>query len=208
MELNTDRSQFERGVLTLRSVQSSDAPALNALIESLSRLEKQWRFHGAVNGVSEHTLRRLTSVDYARHVAYVVHAHGAHGVTLIADGRFAVDESTGQAEAAMIVAPGWRRRGVGRLLLGALTRAALHAGMNSLHGAVVVENTPMQHLLRQSGFQRVSRPHAAGAILYEAALVASQMNCANTRDRRVSHAVPAWIPRPWTVRQSPRGLEI
>ncbi|MFM2399956.1 MAG: hypothetical protein RL341_2113 [Pseudomonadota bacterium] len=209
MQLSTHQKPVSPVVFTLRSVQPCDAQALDALIESLSNAERRWRFHGAVNGLSAQTLKRLTCVDSAQHVAYVVHAHDERGAILIADGRFALDDDSGRAEMALMVSPAWRGRGIGRLVLSALMRAASQAGVRVLHGTVLLENVAMQRLLSCSGFQRVSRVHTFGARSYESVLVPDPIAPrTHTGDRRVSRSLPAWIASPWTVRQSTRGLEV
>jgi GNAT superfamily N-acetyltransferase len=209
MQPNTHQKPAGLVSFTLRSVQPGDASALSALIESLSGAERRWRFHGTMNGVCKQTLKRLTCVDCAQHVAYVVHAQDERGAALIADGRFALDETSGRSEIALMVSPAWRRRGIGRLLTNALMRAASQMSLRALHGTVMLENIAMQRLLYYGGFECESRAHVAGLLRYVATLspgLVTLQRCAN--DRRISQRMPALISSPWTVRQSLRGLEV
>ncbi|MGL4575405.1 MAG: GNAT family N-acetyltransferase [Burkholderiaceae bacterium] len=209
MQPSTHQKAISTVSFTLRTVQPGDADALSALIESLSGEERRWRFHGTMNGVCKQTLKRLTCVDSVEHVAYVVHAQGECGTALIADGRFALDDHSGRSEIALMVAPQWRRRGIGRLLTNALMRAASQISVRALHGTVMLENIAMQQLLYYSGFECESRAHVAGLLRYAATLspeLITLQPCAS--DRRVSRRVPTLISSPWTVRRSLRGLEV
>jgi ribosomal protein S18 acetylase RimI-like enzyme len=52
---------------------------------------------------------------------------------------------------AVTVVDDWQGRGLGRLLLDALVLEALENGITRLEGDVLVENRPMQELLRREG---------------------------------------------------------
>jgi protein lysine acetyltransferase len=52
---------------------------------------------------------------------------------------------------AVTVVDDWQGRGLGRVLLDALVMEALENGITRLEGDVLVENRPMQELLRRAG---------------------------------------------------------
>jgi GNAT superfamily N-acetyltransferase len=138
--------------LTLRPVNEHDAPALNALIGGLSEPDRRARFHGAVSGVSEFRLERMTRVDSCRELALVASVRGRFGDALIADARCVIDATGHDAEFALMVATAWRGRGIGALVLDALRRAASQRGLRWLYGSVLADNTAMLALVRRCGF--------------------------------------------------------
>lgn len=143
--------------MTLRALRPADAPALNDLIDELSATDRRRRFHGAVNGVSTAWLNRLTSVDPAREIALVVTARRHGREHLVADVRGVVDMTGQDAEFALVVAAGWRRRGIGQRALHGLAEAAAARGLQWLYGTVLSDNLPMLALVRRCGF--LGTPH-------------------------------------------------
>jgi acetyl coenzyme A synthetase (ADP forming)-like protein len=61
----------------------------------------------------------------------------------------------GKAEAAVVVADDYQRKGLGTILLGQLTQAAIAAGISVLEGEVAPENARMLQVLRELGFPTV-----------------------------------------------------
>lgn len=143
--------------LTLRALRASDAPALNELIDELPTTDRRRRFHGAVNEASVAWLSRLASVDPARELAFVVTTQRRGREQLVADARCVVDATGQDAEFAMMVAAGWRRRGIGQRALLGLADAAAQRGLQWLYASVLADDLPMLALLRRSGF--LGSPH-------------------------------------------------
>jgi acetyltransferase len=138
--------------LLLRAVRSHDADALNALIEGLSPLDRRWRFHGAVTGVTRTRLEHMTRVNPGRELALVVTTTAVAGETLVADARCVTDATGHDAEFALMVARTWRRRGIGEHALAALQCLAAQRGLRWLYGSVRADNAPMLALVRRRGF--------------------------------------------------------
>jgi len=154
--------------LHLRPARLQDAPALGRLIEGLTRRDLRWRFHGAVNGVPPERLARMACADPTRELALVVATSDPVGEHLVADVRCAVDGTGRCAEFALMVAIGWRRRGIGRRALLALQRTAAQRGLRWLYGSVRADNLPMLGLLRGCGFACTPDHHEPGLISTEA----------------------------------------
>lgn len=150
--------------LQFRPARASDAPALLALVEHLSRIERHWRFHGAVNGLAPSAALRWASPG-ADAVALVVDAPSGDG--LIAEARWTVDASGSAAEAALSVDGGWRHRGLGRRGLAALLQAAAERGLRWLYGQVLADNRPMLQLVRRSGGRCHPRRDDARVVIVE-----------------------------------------
>lgn len=143
--------------LTLRAWRASDAPALAELIDELPTADRRQRFHGAVHPQAVPWLMRLTSTDAPRELGIVVTARRRGVDHLVADARCVVDRAGQDAEFSLVVAAGWRRRGIGqRALLGLADSAAQH-GLQWLYASVPTDNLGMLALLRRSGF--LGTPH-------------------------------------------------
>ena len=140
-------------LLSIRPVQPHDAPQLEALISSLDTRDRRWRFHGAANGVTPQRLRNMVTPCAPQQLALVATAHLPRGDALVADVRCAQDETGRAAEFGLMVAPGWRRLGVGQHAMAALQVAAARLGMSWLYGSVRADNLPMLALMRHCGFQ-------------------------------------------------------
>jgi RimJ/RimL family protein N-acetyltransferase len=138
--------------LTMRWVRASDLSGLDALIKSMEPRDRRWRFHGAVNALSAQRLRAMTTPTLAEQLALVVVAHGPVGDTLIADARCVIDSSGDSAECGLMVAPAWRRLGIGARATQALREVAASAGLRWLYGSVMADNQPMLALVQRCGF--------------------------------------------------------
>jgi len=104
--------------------------------------------------VRESTLREFTITDHRTHVALVAepwNAAAGQVMNLIAEARYIRVGDFDSAELALVVADGWRRVGLGTLLVSALLRHARYAGLRCLCGDALAENTAIQGLLRSFG---------------------------------------------------------
>ena len=174
-----------------------DAPALSELIHGLSHQDRRWRFHGAANGVTPDRLRGMTCVEPKRHLALVVIAHLPGHDELVADARFAVDDTGQGAEFAVMVATAWRRLYVGESAMLALQRAAAESGLRWLHGSVLVDNTPMLALMRRCGFLITPNRGDDAMVAVEArvdrAWRVGTAKPSSTASRGSSGSMPRWL---------------
>jgi acetyltransferase len=136
---------------SLRPVRQDDGTALEAMLLRQSPQSRYFRFHSAVNGLTRQALARMTRIADAQQLALVLVTESPDGPRLIAEARFASDDGV-SAEIALMVDEAWHRQGLGRRALAALTDAAVDAGMQSLHGRVLQDNTSMLALARQAGW--------------------------------------------------------
>ena len=142
--------------LTLRSVSADDAGLLQNFFAGLSANSRRCRFHGAVNGISAVHARRLSQVDAEREVAFVV-ATPSHAA-VVAEARYSTT-CLGGAEFAITVADGWTGQGLARKLMALLIANARSAGLRTLWGDVLADNTRMLDLMHASGFALRRHPH-------------------------------------------------
>jgi RimJ/RimL family protein N-acetyltransferase len=164
MQLTQHWTGHDGTALTLRPVRADDASRLDVLIRSLAPRDRRWRFHGAVNALTPERLRVMTTSAPAQQLALVVVAHAPGRETLIADARCAVDATGEAAEFGVMVAPAWRRLGLGARATLALRDAAAEAGLRWLHGAVLADNAPMLALVQRCGFLCTPNRRDAGLV--------------------------------------------
>lgn len=150
--------------LTLRPARAEDHDRLDALIRSLAPRDRRWRFHGAVNALAPERLRAMVTPAPAQQIALVVVAHGPGRDALIADVRCGFDASGEAAEFGLMVAPAWRRLGLGARATLALRDAAADAGLRWLHGSVLADNAPMLALVQRCGFLCTPNRRDAGLV--------------------------------------------
>jgi acetyltransferase len=149
--------------LLLRPLRIQDAPALGALFEGLSPEDRRRRFHHAAREFPRSWLDTLAGVDQREHVALATVAARSEAGPLIAEARWVIDTSRDAAEFALVVAPAWRRHGVGTRCVRALLHAASRRGLARIYGTVLAHNAPMLALMRHCGFQ--SRPKSGDPTL-------------------------------------------
>lgn len=138
--------------VVLRPLLRRDAPALGRFLRAgLSGPSRLLRFHGAVNHLSDDTLRALTTQTAGRHVALTAEARTDDGLpVLLAEARYVI-EGAGAAEFAVSVADAWRRLGLGAALLRRLAAHARACGVTLLYGAVLPDNAAMLGLAQALG---------------------------------------------------------
>ena len=138
----------------IRPICRTDLHALKAFFEALSPETLRLRFLFPLREVPESTLREFTLTGDGTHVALVAEPQSgaADDITdLIAEARYIRVGDSDSAELALVVADGWRRVGLGTLLMRALLQQARHAGVRRLCGDALAENTAIQGLVRWFG---------------------------------------------------------
>jgi RimJ/RimL family protein N-acetyltransferase len=139
--------------VTVRAIRRDDSGAILEGFESLDREAIYRRFFSPKKELSDDELKQLTNVDFSRVVALVVTTKTGQGETLIAGGRYALEdpESSQAAELAFLTDGNYRGRGIAGLLLQHLIRLAQHAGVSRLEADVLADNHPMLGVFRRSG---------------------------------------------------------
>ena len=145
----------------IRQTSTADLDALRAFFAALSPETLRLRFLFPLREVPESTLREFTMTDDRTRVALVAEPWNAatdQRPKLIAEARYIRIGASDSAELALVVADGWRRVGLGTLLMRALLRHARNAALRSLCGDALTENTAIQGLLRSFGARISSYP--------------------------------------------------
>jgi GNAT superfamily N-acetyltransferase len=157
----------------IRPAGPADRALLAEGFERLSPESRYRRFFAPVRVLSDRMLDQLTSIDYVDHFAWGALVRLPDGSCVGAGvSRYVRLADPTAADAAVTVVDDWQGRGLGRILLDALVLEALENGITRFEGDVLVENRPMQELLRRTGAR--FRPEGSGALRFSIDLPARQ----------------------------------
>ena len=132
----------------IRPILPSDAPELAEAIKTADPDTLRRRFLGGPPPVTPALLAHLTVVDYVRRFALVaIDAVTGRGVALA---RYE-PAGEGVAEIAVVVRPGWRRAGLGTVLIRCLAKAAAERGIHTFSASYLAENAPVAALVEDAG---------------------------------------------------------
>lgn len=151
----------------LRLLKPADRDKLAEAITRLSPESRYLRFLSATTQLSPDALRYLTELDNENHLAIVATTATAReddeeGLGIA---RFVrADPKSTSAEAAVTVADAYHGRGLGKLLLAALTLAARERGIERFTAEILKENGPILALLGQLGANVQEREE--GGVVY------------------------------------------
>jgi len=125
----------------LRRTDPADSAAIREFVSGLSQRTQRLRFFACVAPPSTGLLRALCGTAGRADVLFVTDSEG----TVIAHGMAADEVARGgvQSSIGLVVADGWQRRGLGTLVLRALTARAARRGVTSLVLEVLPDNQVM-----------------------------------------------------------------
>jgi acetyltransferase len=138
--------------VTVRPIRPEDEPLILALHASHSEHTLRMRFFGLVKTLSRDSLIRLCHLDYDREMALTAVLQENGQPRLLGVARYYLHPETGVAEFAVVVSDAYQRQGLGRHLMQRLIDIARERGVRRLVGQVLIENTPMLHLMHSLGF--------------------------------------------------------
>ena len=135
-------------VAQLRPILEADADRFIEFYARVSDESKYFRFFAPYPTLSDKDVKRFTTVDHDRRVAFVVTIHAS----IIGVGRYdAVSQD--EAEVAFLVEDAQQGRGVGQLLLEHLAQAGRERGIRRFIADVLPTNSRMQQIFREMGYQ-------------------------------------------------------
>ncbi|MCW2830298.1 MAG: family N-acetyltransferase [Aeromicrobium sp.] len=135
-------------VAQLRPILEADADRFVEFYSRVSEQSKYFRFFAPYPTLSPKDVKRFTTVDHDRRVAFVVTMHEE----IIGVGRYdAVADD--EAEVAFLVEDAHQGRGVGQLLLEHLAQAGRERGIRRFVADVLPSNSRMQQIFREMGYQ-------------------------------------------------------
>lgn len=135
----------------IRPVLPTDRGKLADAQPGFSRESHYRRFFSAPP-LSNKVIEYLIDVDYVDHFAWAVLAGVEPGEPGVASARYIRERDAPDiAEVAFAVIDDYQGRGLGTLLLGALTVAARENGIRRFRARVLSDNAPMRAVLRRAG---------------------------------------------------------
>jgi MFS family permease len=135
----------------VRSVEPSDAGAIQAFVRGLSSDARRRRFFSAIRELHPERLERLVRPD-ARRAGTFVALSGSEAPEVVAIAEYALQPNASGWDIAVVVADAWQRQGLGERLIGHLLDQAAAAGITRVEGDILRDNRPMIRLARRSGF--------------------------------------------------------
>jgi RimJ/RimL family protein N-acetyltransferase len=144
--------------ILVRPIRPDDKRMLEEGLRHLSDESVQRRFLTLKRSFSRSELRYLTEVNGRDHVALVAEYPGDAVRRLIAVARFVRDaDDPAAAEAAIVVADDWQRRGVGTELAEQLAEEARRNGIRRFTATMASDNLAARRLMRRMTSRLESR---------------------------------------------------
>ncbi|MFC4126753.1 bifunctional acetate--CoA ligase family protein/GNAT family N-acetyltransferase [Nocardia rhizosphaerae] len=148
---NADVLAADGGVVRVRPIMPTDAPALAAFHAGLSERTRYLRYFGPYPQISAKDMYRTTHVDHRDRVGLVA----LLGDAIIGVARYELLTRPGPraAEVAFVVADEHQGRGLGSVLLEHLAGAAAENAVVAFVAEVLAENEAMITVFREAGYQ-------------------------------------------------------
>jgi GNAT superfamily N-acetyltransferase len=155
----TDVVLKDRSHVVIRPLGPGDKAGLAEGFERLSETSRYRRFMSPTVRLTAQQLAYLTELDHHDHEALVaIDPSSRDGVGVARYVRSREDPE--QAEAAVVVADDWQRRGVGTALLRHLAAHAREHGIERFTGFILSDNRAIRELLE--GVGQLEQRHAGG----------------------------------------------
>lgn len=179
--------------VSVRPIRPSDKDALRGAFDRLGPRSRYQRFFTPTSRLTDEMLRYLTEVDAENHVALVAVKDSLDmkdDVGLAVARFIRLPGHPEVAEVAITVVDDMQGKGLGKLLLRALSREARARGIRTFRGEVLASNAAMQGLLRSAGAHVVA---VDGEVLsFDVPVGEDEADDAQPL-RRILRTVAAWI---------------
>jgi len=150
--------------ILIRPIRADDKHFLEEGLRRLSQASIQRRFLTAKPRFTASELRHLTEVDGWDHVALVAESPTQPARRLLGVARYVRDPHDPEsAEAAIVVADDFQRRGLGSLLADALGQRARMRGVRRFTATMASDNLPAQRLFEKLT-RHMERHHAGQGV--------------------------------------------
>ncbi|MBF0401286.1 MAG: GNAT family N-acetyltransferase [Magnetococcales bacterium] len=156
-ELRTSLLLESGQLITFRSSRPTDWKAVKKMLYSLSEGSVYRRFMSHVKRFPLNRLKNFTFIDQRRDVVVVGVLSDGQNEQVIAMGGYNVGGTANWAEIAFLVQDKWQGQGIGTFMMQHLASVARSAGLAGLTAETLVDNLPMQGVLKKCGFAVQSR---------------------------------------------------
>jgi acetyltransferase len=133
----------------VRRVDAGDEPRVQAFVAGLSWQSREARFFAPIRELSPSHLRAILSAPGLSLAAF----DAGENIVALAQYALATDGRPDEAEFAVVVAEGWRNRGLAEALLGLLKHDAERRGTRHLIGVTQPHNRAMRGLAGKVGLR-------------------------------------------------------
>lgn len=140
--------------VTVRAIRPEDKGLIAAAFKELEESTIYMRFFVPKKDITERELKKVTEVDFSRHVALVTCIQEGGRERIIGDGRYiAADESDppSSAEIAFVIEEDYEGLGLGSILLRHLVLIGREQGISRFEAEVLPSNTAMLRVFSRSG---------------------------------------------------------
>jgi GNAT superfamily N-acetyltransferase len=150
----------------IRPITAGDKSGLTAAFERLGERSRQLRFLGHKKRLTGAEVAYFTEVDHTDHEALVGTEAGSGEIVGVA--RYVRLAPEGEcAEAAVVVADDWQRRGLGTALLTHLAERALRQGISRFEGTLLWENRAVIEVFKRLGAVRLTGTRGVASFVVE-----------------------------------------
>jgi acetyltransferase len=163
IEWEQSRELRDGTALLIRPIRPEDERLYGAFFARVSPEDMRLRFFAPIKEFSHAFIARMTQLDYARAMAFVV-IERATG-DLLGVGRLHANANYDVAEYAVLVRSDMKGRGLGWLLMQTILEYARSEGIRRVEGQVLNENSTMLAMCRELGFAVAADPDEAGSCL-------------------------------------------
>jgi RimJ/RimL family protein N-acetyltransferase len=147
--------------VTIRAIHPDDKDRFVKAFLALEPQSIRLRFFYPKRRLTDDDLARLEKMDFQQRVGLAATVQKGGQEIIVGFGEYAARGQS--AEIAFVVADGWHRRGIASRLLRQLTAIARANGITQFEADVLVENTPMLAVFRNSGL-RMRTSHDRGVV--------------------------------------------
>lgn len=179
--------------ITVRPITPADKDGLRRAFERLGPRSRYNRFFSSRSALSDEMLRYLTEVDGHNHVALlaVIDSHDLKDEIGVGVARFVrLTDAPDVAEAAVTVIDEMQGKGIGRILLRSLSKAAKERGIRTFRGEVLASNTAMRRLLDDAGARLL--PSDSEALTFDVPL-GEETPAEDELSHRILRVVAEWV---------------
>lgn len=149
----------------VRPIRPNDVEMLKAFVAQTDRDDLRFRFLSPLKKLPDQLVARLTQIDYAREMAFVLFdGDDRQGRSIIGVGRLAMDPDMERAEYAVLVRSDYHGTGLGHALMNKIIDYVSEQGVAELFGIVMRENQAMLAMCEKLGFKRKSVPGEPGLV--------------------------------------------
>jgi RimJ/RimL family protein N-acetyltransferase len=140
----------------IRPLVPQDRPAIAAGLDRMSDRSRYYRFHRAVDHLTDAELDQLADVDQHRHVAWGAVAVDEPGRPGVGVARFVREaDNPMRAEVAIGIVDDYHGAGLGRILLQTLMVTAAEVGVETLVAEVLPDNFAAVRLFKAEGAELI-----------------------------------------------------